>query len=70
MEYVAIEIAAVIITRDEDFSQRKVLENNGPRVIWLRLPNPRRREVLALFDKLLPEILTALDRGETLIEIV
>jgi hypothetical protein len=39
-------------------------------VIWLRLSNLRRREVLALFDKLLPDILTALDRGETLLEIV
>lgn len=61
--------AAVIITRDEDFAQRKVLVADGPRVVWVRLPNPRRREILAAFEKLLPVLLSAFDRGETIIEV-
>jgi hypothetical protein len=39
-------------------------------VVWIRLPNTRRRELIAWFEKMLPEILAALNRGETLIELV
>lgn len=60
---------AVIVTKDEDFAQRKTLTGTGPAVVWIRQPNTRRRPLLAWFDRVLPEILSALDRGETLIEI-
>ncbi len=36
--------SAVIITKDEDFALRKVLTGNGPAVVWVRLPNTRRRD--------------------------
>ena len=60
---------AVIITKDEDFARRKAVNETGPPVIWIRLPNVRRRTLLAWFETTLPEILTALERGETLIEV-
>lgn len=60
---------AVIVTKDEDFAQRKVLTQSGPAVVWIRLPNTRRRALLAWFAGVLPDILSALERGETLIEI-
>jgi predicted nuclease of predicted toxin-antitoxin system len=66
----AIQIAAVIITKDEDFAQRKALIDAGPTVIWIRLPNTRRQELLAWFETVLPDILLALERGEKLIEVV
>ena len=50
--------------------QRKMLAATGPAVIWLRLPNTRRQDLLAWFEALLPNIVTALARGETLIEVV
>lgn len=59
----------MIVTKDEDFAQRKVLGVDGPRVIWIRLPNTRRRALLSWFEKLLPDILEALARGEGLIEV-
>jgi predicted nuclease of predicted toxin-antitoxin system len=62
--------AAVIITKDEDFAQRKALIDSGPAVIWIRLPNTRRRELLSRFETALPDILSALQRGETPIEVV
>jgi prevent-host-death family protein len=31
----------IIVTKDEDFAQRKVLAAEGPTVIWIRLPNTR-----------------------------
>jgi predicted nuclease of predicted toxin-antitoxin system len=38
----ALAASAAIVTKDEDFAQRKVLIDNGPVVIWIRLPNTRR----------------------------
>jgi predicted nuclease of predicted toxin-antitoxin system len=66
----AVQNAAIVITKDEDFAQRKTMTGAGPSVIWIRLPNTRRRALLAWFQTLMPDILATLERGETLIEIV
>ncbi len=66
----AAGVNAIIVTKDEDFAQRKVLNPAGPRVVWIRLPNTRRRELLAWFETVLPRVLQALERGDTLVEIV
>ncbi len=66
----ALQVSAAIITKDDDFCKLKLLHPPGPTVIWIRLPNTRRRDLLAWFDKALPEILVGLARGETLLEIV
>jgi predicted nuclease of predicted toxin-antitoxin system len=65
----ALATSAVIVTKDEDFARRKVLTAAGPAVIWIRLPNTRRRDLLDWFEKVIPEILAALERGETLVEV-
>jgi predicted nuclease of predicted toxin-antitoxin system len=65
----ALSVGAVIITKDEDFAQRKTLTGTGPSIVWIRLPNTRRQALLAWFEQVLPDILAALDRGETLVEI-
>jgi predicted nuclease of predicted toxin-antitoxin system len=65
----AVASSSAIITKDEDFAQRKVLAESGPTVVWIRLPNTRRRDLLVWFEAVLPEILTAVARGETLIEV-
>jgi predicted nuclease of predicted toxin-antitoxin system len=66
----ALHADAVIITKDEDFAQRKALAGAGPVIVWIRLPNTRRRALLDWFEAALPDILAALERGETLIEMV
>jgi predicted nuclease of predicted toxin-antitoxin system len=66
----AVRVGAVIITKDEDFAQRTVLNGVGPTIIWLRAPNMRKRLLLAWWEQLLPSVLLALERGETLIEVV
>ena len=66
----ALRSGAAIITKDEDFAQRRVLSGTGPAVVWVRLPNTRRRELLAWFEAALPQVLSALERGETLIEAI
>jgi predicted nuclease of predicted toxin-antitoxin system len=42
----------------------------GPTIIWIRVGNTTRRELLEWFRFRLPAILDAVDRGEPLIEIV
>ena len=66
----ALTIKATIITKDEDFAQRRMMETSGPAIVWLRLPNTRKAALLARFENAMPGILTALARGETLVEIV
>ncbi|HXY57114.1 MAG TPA: DUF5615 family PIN-like protein [Methylocystis sp.] len=66
----ALRTEAVVISKDEDFAQRRALEGSGPAIVWIRLPNARKRDLLAWFDKALPKILRALERGERLIELV
>jgi predicted nuclease of predicted toxin-antitoxin system len=65
----ALASSSAIVTKDEDFAQRKVLTDNGPIVVWIRLPNTRRRDLVAAFETVLPDVLAALARGETLIEV-
>jgi predicted nuclease of predicted toxin-antitoxin system len=66
----ALRNNAAIITKDEDFAQRKVMNGGGPIVIWIRLPNTRRNALLAWFQRALPDLVAALERGETLIELI
>jgi predicted nuclease of predicted toxin-antitoxin system len=65
----ALERGAVVITKDEDFGVRKVLEQKGPRVVWVRFGNTTRPEVLRRFEIHLAGIVLALERGEGLVEI-
>ena len=66
----ALANQAVIITKGEDFPQRKALADGGPAVIWIRLRNTRRAELLARFGAMLPDIVAALERGESVIEAI
>lgn len=60
---------AVLVTKDEDFALMRTLADQGPAVVWVRLGNTRRRELLEWFGKMLPAVLTALERGDFLIEL-
>ena len=64
----AAESGAVIITKDEDFAVHLLLRD-GPSVVWVRVGNTRRVELLRRFEAELPNIVAALERGETLIEL-
>jgi predicted nuclease of predicted toxin-antitoxin system len=66
----ALATSSVIVTKDEDFARRKVLTDTGPAVVWIRLQNTRRRDLLTWFETMLADIVAALARGETLIEVI
>jgi hypothetical protein len=48
----------------------ETLNNPGPAVVWIRLPDTRRPELLARFDTVLPDVFAALERRWTLIEVI
>jgi len=60
----------VLLTKDEDFAQRRLLSTNGPAVVWLRVGNCSNRALLQWFAPLLADIVERLELGEKLIEIV
>ena len=62
--------SAVIITKDGDFAQRKSFGAKDPKVIWVRFPNARGRQIIAWFDQAVPMILSELAWGEDLIGLV
>jgi predicted nuclease of predicted toxin-antitoxin system len=64
----AAEVGAVIVTKDEDFAVRRVLLE-GPPIVWVRIGNTRRAELLRRIDADFGEIVAALERGEALVEI-
>jgi hypothetical protein len=44
-----------VLRKREDFAQRKMLATTSPIVVWIRLPNTRRHELLAWFETVLPD---------------
>jgi predicted nuclease of predicted toxin-antitoxin system len=66
----ALQVGAVIITKDEDFAERRARAGSGPSIVWIRVGNTSRRDLLTWFRFRLPVIVDALGRGESLIEIV
>lgn len=64
----AVETGAVIITKDEDFTQigRSAA---GPQIVWLRLGNVNRNALLDRVSKALPQMIEAIEDGERVIEI-
>lgn len=60
----------VLISKDDDF---RILANQKrsipPQVVWVRLGNCRRAELLAIFDSVWPALIDALESGEAIVEI-
>jgi predicted nuclease of predicted toxin-antitoxin system len=65
----AERLGAVIVSKDEDFVHLRTLRPDGPALVWVRVGNTTRRELLAWFADLLPEIEQALLAGERVIEV-
>jgi predicted nuclease of predicted toxin-antitoxin system len=66
----AISNQATILTKDEDFAQRRHLSDEDlPQIVWLRVGNTRKLALLQWFAALEPQIVEALLRGERLVEV-
>lgn len=65
----AVQAGAVIVTRDENFSNRLRRPMNGPSLVWLRMGNAGTSALLAWLLPRLPLVITCLERGELLVEV-
>ena len=60
----------VIISKDEDFTQRVRTTEQSLQVIWLRVGNTSNRALILWLHQLWPEIEHSLQSGERLIEVI
>ena len=63
----AANSGAVLITKDEDFVTMGAFQTGGPPIVWVRLGNTTNRILLKYFETMLPNIVAALQRGETVV---
>jgi len=64
-----VDTDAVILTKDQDFAQRRALSAEGPPVVWLRSGNMRRRALLNWFAQAFTGVVAALEQGDGVIEV-
>ena len=60
---------AAIVSKDEDFSDRIVLDPSGPPIVWVRRGNCGNADLLGCFTPLLPGVVASLQRRDKLIEL-
>src|SRR5258708_1031090 len=56
----AVKTTAVLITKDQDFASRRAFAQGPPAVVWIRVGNTRRPDLLARINAALPDILAPL----------
>jgi len=59
----------VIVSKDEDFFHLSGTDASGPPLIWVRLGNCRNPVLFAAFDRVLSQIIEAIDGGAKVVEI-
>jgi predicted nuclease of predicted toxin-antitoxin system len=63
----AIEMAAVVVAKDEDFAARRKVAD-GPQVLWLRVGNATNRVLRSYLEAAWPTVLPYLEAGEPIVE--
>jgi predicted nuclease of predicted toxin-antitoxin system len=63
----AREMEGCIVTKDEDFVLLHALDRAGPAVIWIRTGNTVRRVLLRRLPAIWPDVVAALQRGESVV---
>ena len=65
----ARELDACIVTKDEDFILLQALDRAGPAVVWIRIGNAVRHVLLQRIPALWPGVVSAIQRGEKIVEV-
>ncbi|MBL9097193.1 MAG: DUF5615 family PIN-like protein [Alphaproteobacteria bacterium] len=60
---------SVLVTKDEDFVIRRILDGGGPSIVWVRLGNVRKHVLLPKFEAALPRIEVALSGDDAVVEL-
>jgi len=65
----ALEHQAVLVTKDEDFSNMLVFGGDSPSIVWIRVGNTRRRALIDWFEPLIDRVVEMIEAGNDLIEL-
>jgi predicted nuclease of predicted toxin-antitoxin system len=65
----ARDLNACIVTKDEDFVLLQALDRAGPAVVWIRIGNAVRSVLMRRLPALWPEVMSAIERGEKIVEV-
>ena len=65
----ALESGSIIITKDEDFSERRSRTGDGPAVVWLRIGNATNRNLFQWLEPRWKSVIRLLEEGNGLIEV-
>ena len=66
----AVSRSAILVTKDRDFPLRRAASNDGPTILWVRVGNIGNRKLIELTLRALPAVISAVERGEVVIELV
>jgi len=66
----AVKTGSVIAIKVEDSLTLRALRSVGPSIVWVRIGNTTREELLRIMKSALPEIMAALERGERVVEVI
>ena len=65
----ARDLDACIVTKDEDFVLLQALDRVGPAIAWIRVGNAVRTVLMQRLPVLWPAVMSAIERGEKIIEV-
>ncbi len=65
----AVKRALIIVTKDEDFSERVSRTSGGPVVVWLRIGNATNRNLFHWLEPRWEPVMQLLEDGNRLIEV-
>lgn len=58
-----------VVSKDDDFFHLATVDTDGPVLIWVRLGNCRKAELLATFGEVLPRLINLLSAGQKIVEL-
>lgn len=65
----AKSLNAVLVSKDGDFVTLRQQADKGPAVVWIRVGNTSTKALRLILERALPQIKSAIDEGEIIIEI-
>ena len=61
---------AVVVSKDEDFSELVLRRGPPPQLVWLRCGNCSNKHLIELFEKAWDEVALQVSSGEPIVELV
>jgi predicted nuclease of predicted toxin-antitoxin system len=65
----AKKMRAALLTKDQDLASLRQASKVGPAVVWIRIGNTTSANLTARLLRVLPEIVKAIEAGETVVEV-